>query len=75
MKNLVLFLYTRSTLNAAEVLVDKLSAEYSSWLKQLATLDEDKHRLDSKAFLIAYSITHLSHYTYDQRRYYINING
>lgn len=64
----VFMLSIRTTLKAAEILVDKLSAEYTSWLQQLSTLDEDHHQLDSKAFLIAYSISHLSHYTYDRRR-------
>lgn len=57
----------RNTLKAAEVLVEKLNTEYSSWNTQLAELNEELNGIDVKSFLISFNITHLSHYTYDKR--------
>lgn len=63
----------KSTLNAAEVLVEKLSSEYANWKQQMEELDESLGSLEQKSLLISMSITHLSHYTYDARRYNIFI--
>ncbi|KAJ6628053.1 Cytoplasmic dynein 2 heavy chain 1, partial [Pseudolycoriella hygida] len=57
----------RSTLQAAEVLVQKLSSEYSSWNDQLDALNNEFNNLANKSYLIAINITHLSHYTYEHR--------
>lgn len=56
-----------STLQAAEVLVQKLSSEYSSWNNQLDALNVELETLVKKALLIAINITHLSQYTYENR--------
>lgn len=61
------FFYNRNTLQAAEVLVQKLSSEYSSWTDQLNALNNELDNLVAKAYLIALNITHLSHYTYENR--------
>lgn len=57
----------RNTLQAAEVLVQKLSSEYSSWNDQLGALNNELDNLVAKSYLIALNITHLSHYTYEHR--------
>lgn len=58
----------RNTLTAAEVLVEKLNTEYYSWKQQMEGLNADLQKIDKKSFLISFSITHISHYTYDQRK-------
>lgn len=57
----------RNTLQAAEVLVQKLNSEYSSWNEQLDALNNELENLVKKAYLIALAMTHLSQYTYENR--------
>lgn len=59
--------FCRNTLQAAEVLVQKLNSEYSSWSTQLDALNSELDNLVKKAYLIALNITHLSQYTQENR--------
>lgn len=58
----------RNTLKSAEVLVDKLSSEFSNWNKQLGEYEETYKTLDSKSFWIAISINFYSDLDYQDRR-------
>ncbi|CAD7084661.1 unnamed protein product [Hermetia illucens] len=57
----------RNTLKSAEVLVDKLSSEFSNWNKQLGEYEETYKTLDSKSFWIAISINFYSDLDYQDR--------
>lgn len=61
--------YFRSKLKSAEVLVTKLSTEYANWKMQLQDINKHIDQIDVDAFLIAFTITHLSHLTFEQREY------
>lgn len=57
----------RAMLDAAQGLVEKLSAEYGNWQRQLAELEGEEANLGVRTFLIALAVTHLSHYTLEIR--------
>lgn len=59
--------FHRNTLKSAEVLVTKLSTEYANWKTQLQDINKNIDQIDLNAFLIAFSITHLSHFTFEKR--------
>lgn len=63
----------RNTLQSAEVLVTKLSTEYANWKMQLQDINKNIDQIDLNAFLIAFSITHLSHLTFEKRQYVISL--
>lgn len=58
----------RNTLKSSEVLFTKLSTEYANWKHQLQDINKSISQIDLDAFLIAFSITHLSHLTFEKRR-------
>lgn len=60
--------YFRNTLKSSEILVTKLSTEYANWKYQLQDINKSISQIDLDAFLIAFSITHLSHLTFEKRR-------
>lgn len=55
-------------MRSAEVLVEKLSTEYTSWSQQLHVLNKDLNELDKKSFLISLNLTHLSYCTFEIRQ-------
>lgn len=61
--------YARNTLQSSEILVTKLSSEYMNWKEQLQDINQNIAQIDLDAFLIAFSITHLSHLTFEKRQY------
>lgn len=63
----------RNTLQSAEVLVTKLSTEYANWKMQLQDINKNIDQIELNAFLIAFAITHLSHLTFEKRRYVASV--
>lgn len=61
--------YARNTLQSSEILVTKLSSEYMNWKEQLQNINQNIGQIDLDAFLISFSITHLSHLTFEKRQY------
>ncbi|XP_017471893.1 PREDICTED: cytoplasmic dynein 2 heavy chain 1-like [Rhagoletis zephyria] len=62
----------RKTLNAAEVLIDKLSSEFHMWSKQLEEYKASHKTLDTKSLLIALAINYFSHLTLERRSFSMN---
>ncbi|KAH8263165.1 hypothetical protein KR044_005503 [Drosophila immigrans] len=56
-----------ATLQAAELLVGKLSAEYATWSEQLAELKRAHKTLDSKMLLLALAINYYAGWGVEQR--------
>ncbi|XP_023163173.2 cytoplasmic dynein 2 heavy chain 1 [Drosophila hydei] len=56
-----------ATLQAAELLVGKLSAEYATWSEQLAELKRAHKTLDSKTLLLALAINYYAGWGVEQR--------
>ncbi|XP_064546805.1 cytoplasmic dynein 2 heavy chain 1 [Drosophila montana] len=56
-----------ATLQAAELLVGKLSAEYATWSEQLAELKRAHKTLDSKMLLLALAINYYASWGVEQR--------
>lgn len=67
-------MHFRKTLQSSEVLVLKLSDEYANWKMQLQGINKRIEHMDLDAFLIAFSITHLSHLTFETRQYVLSVN-
>lgn len=63
---------SRSTLNSAEVLVEKLSSEFRSWSKQLEEGRLSYKTLDNKCLLISTCINYLSSLSYKERSEVLN---
>jgi len=55
-------------LQAAELLVGKLSAEYATWSDQLAELKKAHKTLDGKTLLIAIAVNYYAGLGLEQRR-------
>ncbi|KAH8376856.1 hypothetical protein KR093_001749 [Drosophila rubida] len=56
-----------ATLQAAELLVGKLSAEYGTWSEQLAELKRAHKTLDSKTLLLALAVNYYAGWGVEQR--------
>ncbi|CAD6999081.1 unnamed protein product [Ceratitis capitata] len=59
----------RKTLNAAEVLIEKLSSEFHTWSMQLDEYKASYKTLDTKSLLIALAINYFSHLTLERRSF------
>ncbi|XP_053958646.1 cytoplasmic dynein 2 heavy chain 1 [Anastrepha ludens] len=59
----------RKTLNAAEVLIEKLSSEFHTWSMQLDEYKASHKTLDTKSLLIALAINYFSHLTLERRSF------
>lgn len=57
----------RTTLNSAEVLVDKLSSEFQTWSVQLDDFKQAYKTLDTKSLLLSLAINYCSHLSYEKR--------
>ncbi|XP_055916348.1 cytoplasmic dynein 2 heavy chain 1 [Eupeodes corollae] len=57
----------RTTLNSAEVLVDKLSSEFQTWSVQLDDFKQAYKTLDTKSLLLSFAINYCSHLSYEKR--------
>ncbi|KAI8114967.1 Cytoplasmic dynein 2 heavy chain 1, partial [Lucilia cuprina] len=62
----------RSTLTAAEVLVEQLSSEYQTWSMQLEEYKVTFKTLDTKSLLIALSLNYYSHMSLKERSFCLN---
>uniref|UniRef100_A0A182W9J8 Cytoplasmic dynein 2 heavy chain 1 n=1 Tax=Anopheles minimus TaxID=112268 RepID=A0A182W9J8_9DIPT len=56
----------KNTLHTAEVLVQNLNSEYTSWSKELDELNDAIAHLDGRCFMTALNITHLSQMSPDK---------
>lgn len=66
---------TRSTLKSTEILVEKLSSEYSNWTEELENIIGAIKNLDKQSILTALCLTHFSHMLEEEKSKYIeNIN-
>lgn len=66
---------TRKTLNSTEVLVEKLSSEYSNWTTELEAISSEIKDLDKQSMLIALCLTHFSHMLEEERVKYLESIG
>ncbi|XP_030382925.1 cytoplasmic dynein 2 heavy chain 1 [Scaptodrosophila lebanonensis] len=57
----------RGTLQAAQLLVEKLSAEYATWSEQLAKLKQAHKTLDTKMLLVALALNYFAGLALDKR--------
>ncbi|XP_053681370.1 cytoplasmic dynein 2 heavy chain 1 [Anopheles nili] len=58
----------KNTLHTAEVLVQSLNCEYTSWSKELDELNESIKHLDDRSFMTALNVTHLSQMSLEERK-------
>ncbi|KFB35182.1 AGAP010790-PA-like protein [Anopheles sinensis] len=58
----------KNTLHTAEILVQSLNTEYTSWSKELDELNHAIKHLDGRCFLTALNIVHLSQMSLEERR-------
>ena len=66
---------TRNTLKSTEILVEKLSSEYSSWTEELESINSELKNLDKQSMVIALCLTHFSHMLEEEKGNYIeNVN-
>lgn len=63
---------TRNILKSTEVLVEKLSSEYSNWTVELDTVNSEIKNLDKQSMAIALSLTHFSHMLEEEKAKYID---
>lgn len=67
---------TRKTLKSTEVLVEKLSSEYSNWTIELENINLEIKDLDKQSMMIALSLTHFSHMLEEERAKFVeDISG
>uniref|UniRef100_A0A182NV76 Cytoplasmic dynein 2 heavy chain 1 n=1 Tax=Anopheles dirus TaxID=7168 RepID=A0A182NV76_9DIPT len=57
----------KNTLHTAEVLVQNLNSEYTSWSKELDELNDAIAHLDGRCFMTALNVTHLSQLSLEER--------
>lgn len=62
---------TRNILKSTEILVEKLSSEYSNWTEELETINIDIKNLDKQSIMIALCLTHFSHMLEEEKAKYI----
>ena len=66
---------TRNTLKSTEILVEKLSSEYSNWTEELENINSEIKNLDKQSLVIALCLTHFSHMLEEEKTKYVeNIN-
>ncbi|XP_052891130.1 cytoplasmic dynein 2 heavy chain 1 [Anopheles moucheti] len=58
----------KNTLHTAEILVQNLNSEYTSWSKELDELNDAIAHLDGRCFMTALNMTQLSQMSLDERR-------
>uniref|UniRef100_A0A182JQU2 Cytoplasmic dynein 2 heavy chain 1 n=1 Tax=Anopheles christyi TaxID=43041 RepID=A0A182JQU2_9DIPT len=58
----------KNTLHTAEILVQNLNSEYTSWSKELDDLNDAITHLDGRCFMTALNVTQLSQMSLDERR-------
>lgn len=63
------------TLKSAELLVSKLGSEYRTWSQEHETLQTELQSIDGQVFLKALTLTHLSGYTLEARKYVVVSNS
>uniref|UniRef100_A0A1B0A9K7 Cytoplasmic dynein 2 heavy chain 1 n=1 Tax=Glossina pallidipes TaxID=7398 RepID=A0A1B0A9K7_GLOPL len=62
----------RSRLQAAETLVEQLSAEYKTWNTQLEEYKETQQNLDTKSLMVALALNYLAHLPLQERSSTLN---
>lgn len=59
---------TRKTLKSTEVLVDKLSSEYSSWSGELELIRNEMKNIDNESMMTSLCLIYFSHYLEEERK-------
>lgn len=62
---------TRNTLKSTEILVEKLSSEYSNWTEELESINSEIKNLDKQSMVIALCLTHFSHMLEEEKTNYV----
>lgn len=62
---------TRNTLKSTEILVEKLSSEYSNWTEELESINSEIKNLDKQSMIVALCLTHFSHMLEEEKAKYI----
>lgn len=62
---------TRNTLKSTEVLVEKLSSEYSNWTEELENIISDIKSLDKRSMMVALCLTHFSHMLEEEKAKFV----
>lgn len=63
---------TRSTLKSTEVLVEKLSSEYSNWTEEQESINSEIKNLDKQSMVVALCLTHFSHMLEEEKAKYVD---
>lgn len=63
------------TLKSAESLVSKLGSEYRTWSQEHEKLQTELQSIDGQVFLKALTLTHLSGYTLEDRKYVVVLDS
>lgn len=66
---------TRKTLKSTEVLVEKLSSEYSNWTEELENINIEIKLLDKQSMMTALCLTHFSHMLEEDKAKFVETIG
>lgn len=63
---------TRNTLKSTEVLVEKLSSEFSNWTEEQESINSEIKNLDKQSMVVALCLTHFSHMLEEEKSKYVD---